>query len=80
MSWTTRDEINFLSGLGTGTFVSSRLPPSQETPNQYRLRLLKEYRKSMEMRVFWNGLNRREIEVEVDRQISQLSSSNKENK
>lgn len=66
--WTTVDEILFIKQLGTGVFLDRRIrtaPPSLDD----RLKVLNQYRASLNSRRIWAGMNCTEIKMAVDAQI-----------
>lgn len=64
--WRTSDEIAYVSSLG-GVF-HSRLPRGAKRPS--RLEALLAYRRAMDLRTRWEGLDREAIEAAVEKLIA----------
>jgi len=58
MVWTTKDELQFLEGLGT---FAKNAPKDAREKYFRRRKLLDGYRRSMALRKCWNGIEREKI-------------------
>jgi len=64
MTWSTKDEIRFINGLG------SHANPKRVIPPEEKLEYLKRYRRGIELRRVWTGINSTEVKQYTDQRIA----------
>ncbi len=69
--WTTVDEILFVKGLGRHRTAEGR----QEATPAERLKLLQDYRKSIDVRTQWGFINKLRLIEAVDRLLRDMTTS-----
>lgn len=72
-SWTTKNEINFIKGLGMGTWASD----SAKVRSKSRLELLKSYYLAAKNRDSWEGVDKHEVLGFAAEEIRHLGGTEK---
>ncbi len=70
--WTTQDEINFIKTLGAHREKAPK--KVKELPIKERLRLLKNYKKTMPLQARWGKIDPCKIAEVVDEEIRRLEA------
>ena len=66
--WGTKSELNWLSGLGTGRYC----PSNAKIIGVSRIKLFKNYIKSLRLREKWDGIDKEEVLKVAKEQLRQL--------